>query len=278
MRLLVSAVLLAFAGYGIWFFGSTHPELRNKVEEFVDSGSFNTLEVRYTADQIMENHRAELLKDGQHRYLEPQIKFYPYLLMEVKYTVSHDKTSEGVILWDLTDGEMVLNTDDWEKTHGFQDCIRAKTGRNEFKILSILAKKGGSIDREGLARILHVEDETLDSWMEGLRRKQLIVQAGNRYRLHLQNPKLKTVPETKLDERLVTKPFRNALRVSRTYNLRQIEQIAMAAFGNDFTIRRTLDVYLPVHCITVENPDGTLHSSNWNALNGRPISSGSWVY
>ena len=69
MRLLISLAMFAFAGYGVWYFGSTHPELWNKVEEFVDSGSFNTLEVRYTADQIMESHRGELLKDGQHRSL-----------------------------------------------------------------------------------------------------------------------------------------------------------------------------------------------------------------
>ena len=44
---------------------------------------------------------------------------------EVKYTTSDDKTHESIMLWDLTDGEMVINTKNWEKTHGFGDCITA---------------------------------------------------------------------------------------------------------------------------------------------------------
>ena len=65
----------------------------------------------------------ELLKDTDHVFLEPTLKFVPYLLMDVKYIRTQDKTGEGVILWGLVDGEMVINTGTWEKTHGFTDCI-----------------------------------------------------------------------------------------------------------------------------------------------------------
>jgi hypothetical protein len=271
MRTLFSLILLGAAGYGGWWVLSTHPEIKAKVENFIDSGSFSTLEIRYTAEQIMNVHRKELLKDNRHQFLEPILKFYPYLLLEVKYSVSEDKTGEGIILWDLTDGEMVIDTNDWEKTHGFSDCIKARTDTHEFKILNILARKGGTSDRETLSKALHVENDILDAWIDNCRKKKLIVQIGNRYRLHLQNPKLRTHPQTHTNERLVTKPVKNAIRAQRKYSPSQIERITKAAFGHDFWIRSMTDIYLPVHNIVIENPDGSLHTSHWNALNGKRL-------
>ncbi len=277
MRLLIMLLTLASGGYGLWWIGGSRPEIKTKVEELLHMGSFHTLEVRYSANQIMEAHRRELLKDNRHKYLEPQLNFYPYVLLEVKYSLSEDKTNEGVMLWDLTDGEMVIDTKDWEKTHGFSDCINANTDKHEFKIINILAKKGGVIDREGLTKALHVETDVLDAWIENCRRKKLVVQSGNRYRLHLKNPRLKTVPETRIDERLVTKSLKNTTRLSNHYSVSQIEKISRAAFGIDFAIRKTTDVYLPVHGIVVQNPDGSVHTSHWNALNGKPLHSSYFI-
>ncbi len=270
-------MMLAGGGYGLFWLNTNHPEIKNQVEEYLTSGSFPTLEVRYAASQIMESHRRSLLKDSRHRYLEPELKFYPYLLLEVKYNLSEDKTREGVILWDLRDGEMVVDASDWEKTHGFGDCINASTQRQEFKILNILAKKGGSIDRDSLSKALQIESETLDIWVESCRKKKLIVQTGNRYRLHLQNPKLKTIPETRLDQKLVTMPYKSSVRLPRRYSLSQIEKLTKAAFGSDFVIRKTSDVFLPVHCIVVQNPDGSIHTSHWNALNGKRLSNSHFI-
>lgn len=272
MRIIMSILTLSAAAYGIWWAATTHPEVRTKVEELLDVGNFHTLEVRYTANQIMDKHRRELLKDSRHRYLDPIMEFHPYLLMEVKYTLSDDKTHESVVLWDLIEGEMVINTKDWEMTHGFGDCINADTSSQEFKILNLLAKKGGALDLDGLCKALNVEHEILDGWIESCRKKKLIVQSGNHYRLHLQNPRLRTVPETRIDEWLVTKPYKNAVRLPKRYSPSQIEKVAKAAFGQNFAIRKTTDVYLPIHSIVVQNPDGSVHTSHWNALNGKRLS------
>lgn len=271
MRIIVTLLTLAGAGYGLFWVAETHPELKEKAEELISRGTFHTLEVRYTANQIMDSHRKDLLKDNRYKYLEPTLKFYPYLLLEVKYSLTENKTQEGMMLWDLTDGEMVIDTKNWDMTHGFGDCINAATQRHEFKVLNVLSQKGGSCDRETLSKALHVENDILDGWIESCRRKKLIVQAGNRYRLHLQNPKLKTLPETRIDEALVTKSVKQATRMPRNYSLGQIEKLARAAFGNDFVIRKTSDVYLPVHSILVQNPDGSIHTTLWNALNGKRI-------
>jgi hypothetical protein len=271
MKLIVFLLTLGCLGYGAWQISQTHPELKDRVETFIPSQGFHTLEVRYTAEQIMSSHRKELLKSHQHKYLDSELRFYPYVLMEVKYCATAKKTQESLILWDLCDGEMVLETRGWEKTHGFGDCIRAGTDRYEFKVINLLAKKGGACDREDLLKGLHLENNMLDTLIESLKRKQLVVFSGNQYRLHLQKPLLKTSPETKINERLVTKTWKNAHKISKRFSLAQISRLARAAFGDDFAIRHTSDVYLPVHSIVVQNPDGSLHTSLWNALNGKQI-------
>lgn len=273
MRALFSLLSLGAACYGLWWMVGSPPDFKEKVEELLHTGNFHTLEIRHTAEQIMQVHRKDLLKTNRHQFLEPSLKFYPYLLLEVKYAVGRNRTKESVILWDLTDGEMVISTKQWEKTHGFRDCIHANTESHEFKIINILARNGGICDRETLSKKLKLEHEVLDAWIESCRRKKLIVQSGNRYRLHLQRPQLLIHPETKLDERLVTKAHRNAECLAKRFSLSQIEKLTRAAFGNEFVIRSTTDIYLPVHCIVVQNPDGSIHSSHWNALNGKRLSS-----
>jgi hypothetical protein len=266
--LLIGCVLVGLFGFWSWMYV---PAVRAKCESFLSSGTFQTLEVRYSAEHIMEAHRKELLKDNEHVFLEPSLKFYPYLLMEVKYNRSFDKTAEGVILWGLVDGEMVINASSWETSHGFGDCIASNATRQEFKIINALASRGGAWDREGLSRFLNIENHVLDEWAETCRKKSLIVQNGNLYRLHLQNPKLQVTPETKLDLNLVTKRTKNALRAKTRFRPAQIEQIARSAFGPDFAIRKTTEIFLPVYNIVVQNPDGSQMTSYWNALNGKRL-------
>jgi hypothetical protein len=277
MKFLATILALVAGSYGIWIAFHDHPEVKNKVAHALDIGHFHTLEVRYTANQIMEQHRRILLKDSRHRYLDPMLEFYPYLLMEVKYTTPDDKTHESVILWDLTDGEMVINTRNWDKTHGFGDCIAADASPQEFKILTLLAKKGGVVDRGGLTQALNVEPDILNHWLDSCHRKKLIIQTGNHYKLHFQRPRLHLIPETRLDERLVTKPYKDAIRLGRHFSATQVDRISRALFGQNFTIRRMSDVYLPVHSITVQNPDGSIHTSHWNALNGRRLSRSNFI-
>lgn len=278
IRLLSILFILGGLGYGAFWMNNKHPEYKAKVMDFVHSGNFLTLEAKFTPAQVMEMHKKELLKGDKHKFLPAALKFFPYLLMEVKYSTPTDHTGEGIILWDLTDGEMVINTHEWEKTHGFGDCITASTERYEFKIINLLSQKGGSVDREGLSRALQIDNNVLDLWLESCHKKKLIVQSGNNYRLHFQNPKIHVIPQTYLHDRLVTKPLKNADRFTRRFSTAQIKRAAESAFGNDFAIRSTMDVFLPVYSITVENPDGSLHTSYWNSLNGKMLSEGAYVH
>jgi hypothetical protein len=271
MRLFTTLILFIALAAGGWWSWNHHPQFRNLVANYVENGDFLTLEARFTPEQIMNLHREELLADAEHSYLEPSLKFHPYLLMEVKYTQSDKKTREGVILWSMVNGEMVLNSETWEQTHGFEDTIRVNATASDFKILNALARHRGVLSKSNLEKELHLDADIVHPWIESVKQKRLITQQGDLLQLHLQNPKIDVVPQTKINHWLVTKPYNHAQRESAKYNATQLQNIAEAAFGSDFTIRNTSTVFLPVYSIEVQNPDGSVLTSFWNALNGQRI-------
>ena len=270
MRRLLAVILLGCIGVGAWWLWNNSGQFRDAISGYVANGEILTLEARYTAEQLMDSHKRELLVDDQHSFQEPTLKFYPYLLMEVKYT-QDKKTKEGVVLWSLVDGEMVLNTESWEKTHGFEDAIDANASKNDFKIMNALAKKNGTMTVDELQNELHLEPDTLAPWIDSVLDKHLIIKKGNQLKLHFQNPKILVAPQTKLTQSPVTKPYNHAQTVAKKYGRSQVENAATGAFGSDFTIRRAYEVFLPVYSIEVLNPDGSVLTTYWNALNGKRI-------
>lgn len=265
--------VFALIGFGGWLAWNNLTQVRDVIGKYVENGELLTLEARYSPQQIMEKNRKELLGSGagQRSFQEPSIKYHPYLLIEAKYTQSDRKTREGIVLWGLLDGEIVLDTDTWEKTHGFADAINANANASDFKIIAALEKNRGPLTKEQLEKELHVELDILDPWIDKATKKHLIVQRGNEISLHFQNPKILVEPTTKMKQWVVSKPYSHAQCIAKKYSQSQIERIAKAAFGNDFTIRTVEEVYLPVHSIEVSNPDGSILTTYWNALTGQRI-------
>lgn len=270
LTIILSAVALLL---GVaWYFNSQE-HVAGFVQQYVENGEMTTLKAKYTADQIMESNRKDLLVDSQHLYREAGLKYHPYALMEVKYTQPDKKSREGMILWSLVDGEMVINTDSWDKTHGFEDAINANANRNDFKLMLALAKQRGASTLEQLQKELRIEKETLNAWTESASSKHLVVQKGNEVQLHFQEPKILVQPETKMGNLLVKKPYNHTQRISNKYSASQIQKIAKAAFGDDFSVRSSTEVFLPVYSIEVQNPDGSTFISYWNALTGQKLPS-----
>lgn len=272
MRLIWILLTLAAGGYGFWWYADSEPSLKGKIDQWMPMSSVRALEVRYEVEQILDIHQKKLLKDKGSRVVESSLKFYPYLLLESKYN-SKKKTKESLLLWDLNDGEMVLDTKDWEKTHGFGDCIQSHVMPHEFRIMSILARKGGSCDRKHLLEKLEVDFPVLEAWMRSCYKKNLIIEAGDKYRLHLQKPKLTRVPETEIDQPLVTRNYKQAVRMPKHFSPAQIEKMSKTAFGPQFTVRKSTEVYLPVYSIVVLTPSGSLQTHHINALTGKELSS-----
>jgi hypothetical protein len=271
MRIGIFLLTLCILGGGGWYAWKHGAQIHQFVQQGLPYSEFRTLEIRYSADEIMQLHKNELLKNKNYSFLEPRLLFYPYLLMEVKYSKEGGATNEGSLLWGLHDGEMVTHTASWEKTHGFEDCLAAKATKNDFKIIEALITNGNAIDREKFYNLFSVDQDVIDRWVESCREKKLIAVSGNKFRLHFQNPHLQTEPITIVDQPLVTQPAKQSHKVKGHYSISQITQFAQTAFGTDFAIRKMQEVYLPVYSILVQNPDGSVLTTYWNALNGKKM-------
>lgn len=269
-RIIMLVVVAGLVAGGAWLW-TNNPDLFSNVEKYVNNGEMLTLEARYSAEQLMEHHRKELIVDAQHTFQDPTLKYHPYLLLDVKFVQPDKKTRQGNILWGLIDGEMVIDTETWETTHGFEDAINADATRNDFRILQVLAQHNGTITRNELQRELHLEADTVSPWIDSVCAKRLAVETGNELQLHFQNPKILVTPQTKIKQAIVAKPNPNAQRTQRVYSKAQVEKCAQAAFGPTFTIRNIKEVFLPVYCISVQNPDGTVLTTYWNAITGHRI-------
>lgn len=254
-------------GFSLYWFGD---DLLDPIKGYVENQDVLTLEAKYGPESLMELHRRDLLSDHQKTYQDPQLKYYPYLLMEVKFVDSNKKPKEGVILWSQSDGEMVINTEAWEKTHGFEDAINADATAADFRVLNILAEKGVQT-RDKLQKELNVDEEALNGMIDSVQKKQLVIVKGNEIQLHMENPKFFVTPQTKMTQWLVTKPFSQGKKVSPLYSKSRIERNAKAAFGSSFSIKNVKEIFLPVYSISVLNGDGSILISDWNAINGARI-------
>lgn len=261
-------LLLVTAGAWWGWNSATFANWKDKLLQYVDNRDIVTLEARFSPEQIVAANRSELLGSDKKTLKNSTLKYYPYLLLDVKY-LDQGKTREGILLWGLNDGEMVINTEKWETTHGFKDCLESCANRNDFKILQALARHQGTINIEELQKELHIERELLAAWTEEAKQKHLIVQKGNLLQLHFENPRLLVIPQTKIKHPLVTKPPGDGQKASRSYSRNQIVAITQAAFGKEYTIRNEQEIFLPVYSLEVLNPDGSIQISDWNALTGQ---------
>lgn len=270
MRKLKILLGLAILGGGTYLWYNDSP-IKDAFSQYVENGEILTLEAKYSPEQLIENNRRLLLGDNQRTLKDSSLKYTPYLLMDVKYIQADKKTREGVVLWGMVDGEMVLNSDTWERSHGFEDAINAGATHQDFKIINILARSKSYLSKDEIRRELQLDSDVIDPWLDSARQKHLIVQKGNDIQLHFEDPRIPSIPQTKFKHWIVSKPYNYGQRVGKKYSRNQIEKISKAAFGQDFTIRSAKEVYLPIYSIEVANPDGSVMTSFWNALTGERI-------
>lgn len=267
IRFLLTALVLCGLGYGGWWLSESHPEAKERLFQFLPARSFPTLEPRFTAQKIREQ-QLRLLRSEREPLEISSTLYHPFVLMEVKFTRPNQTTGEGSMLWDLVDGEMVLSTGTWEKSHGFADCIQTRADAHELKILNVIARHGNSIHRERLFQDLNLEKAVLDTRLNRLLKKKLIAHYQGTYRIHLEAPNMTFSPVSHLTFPLMTKNLKHLDRLEKKFSTSQIVRLAESAFGDDFAIRNTQEVYIPLYVLNTQDADGSKQTSYWNALTG----------
>jgi len=272
LRFIVSIITTSLVCYGGYWFWQNNPNVQGLVTDFISKQvthkEFQTLELRYNADQVMESAKSELIRDHKYKYSEPQLKFYPYVLLDVKFSRNQEKTEEGTMLFSLVDGELILDTKSWEKTHGYEDCINAKVTKAEFLLLNTLARQSGLVEKKQLLGLSGGDPRAIENTINSCKKKKLLVEYAGGLRLHFDKPKLAELPVTRFDQPVVTKSYSNQTSITSNYTISQIKFLAESAFGKDFSIRGAKEVFLPIYTIRVENPDGTIQTTHWNGVNG----------
>lgn len=256
----------------VWWANDQHPKWKEDFIHLLNARPCSVIEAKFTPEQIIEMNRKSLFRIQKYQYLPPVTKLYPFLLLDVKYNLSSTKTQEDLILWDLIDGEMIINTKDWKKTHGFSDCIRENSSGLEVQILLTLAKHKGSLHSDSLLQLLHWDKTTFKAWIESCRRKSLVTQHDNIVRIHMQDPILSIPPKTIFHENLITTIDDSGLpRISSRFSPFQIKRLASMVFEEGFSIRNVKPIFLPIYIITIQNADNSLQTTYWNAFTGKQI-------
>ncbi len=272
IKLLFILTILGSLGYGGWWLSESYPEVTDRLIQWVPSRSFPSLEPRFTAQQIVDGQSRKLLKTQQQQLGAISLVYHPFLMMKVKFTRVNHTTGEGVMLWDLVDGEMVINTKTWEKSHGFSDCIQMRANVHELKILHLIARHKNQVSKETIFRDCNLNEAALDTYLNRLIKKKLVVCHQGIYRIHLETPNMVFTPTSELTFPLITKNAKRVEILKKNFTVSQITRLAQAAFGDDFGIRQTQEIYIPVYSLVVQNPDGSQQTTYWNGLTGNRVS------
>ena len=266
MRFFSSLAIISALGYGAYWVNTNKPELKYKALDIINKNSVCVIEPKYGGSQLISRENIP-----ENQYAEPQLLLYPYLLLEVKYTEKNASTQEATILWDLSDGEMVLNTQNWAKSHGFGDCINAHADKHEYKLIKIIAKNKGSATRQVFLNSLNIEPKLLTSWLKRAEKKNLIIKNNNSFRIHIHKPMIDVKPYTRIHESMSITNQQRSGQVKRQFSSKQIINASESIFGGSFAIRSTKEVFLPVYWIKIQNPDGSFQTKYWNGLSGKSI-------
>lgn len=271
MRIISTLITVATLAYGYMWFSKNYPSVTDGTLTYISGKEQVGIRPVYTPEQVLDRHANALTRNGGIIAGDVEIVYIPVLLMNVKYADTFYTTGEGVLLFDLMDGEMVLNMNTYEKTHGLADCLRSKASKHECKVVSLMAKKGGQLGRESIRRGLRVDADLVDEWVDNCRQKKLIVPSGNGYRLHMQNPKLPNCPVTYVDNPLTTFRSKRFTGKKAHFEKTHIPELCSAFFGTDFGIKNDEVAYLPIYRINVEGLDKHITTLYFNSISGKPI-------
>jgi hypothetical protein len=248
-------------------------QLQNVIMSPDRDESIETFETAYLPEDILAKH-SDLLPTKQHSFGPVTLFFSPHLLVQGKYSPDGRSSQLASMLWDLTNGELVLDTNGFDHTQGFSDCLMSQANADDFRILHTLTKKG-PLSKEAVVEELGIDDAIICDRIESLRKRHLVIVANDIVRLHVESPLLKVKPLTAITRPFVNRHSTHGSLISPTYSKGDIETLVKAAFGPDLAIRSSRIIYIPTYEVQINNPDGSLRKTYWNGLSSKEMWKGS---
>jgi hypothetical protein len=264
-------LLLFLVIFGGGYYAYLH---RDEVAELLPTSNreetVDTFETAISPEELLSQHSKTLLPTKQHTFGSSTLHLAPHLLLQMKYSPDGRTTIATSMLWDMIDGELVLDTNSFDHTQGFADCITSKANADDFRILQLLTKKG-ALSKEQLSQELGTDNEMVCDRVENLRKRHLVIVANDIVRVHVESPLLRVDPLTTITRPFVQRKVIHKDELQATYSKAEIEQLVKAAFGQDVAIRSSRLIFVPIYEIQVLNPDSSVRRTFWNAISGKEL-------
>ncbi|WP_213318779.1 hypothetical protein [Chlamydiifrater volucris] len=243
-------------------------------KKMIGSEQIFIIERSYSPEQVIEN----LKYKNQDLYLEQC--FFPYVLLKARYQKEVPSRSgdyeilEGVLLWSLVNGEVVLDTETWNCSQGFRECLISKADRHDMLIMQTLISMGGSMNREQLIERLASKNFHVAKSIKSCHRKKLIFVQGDRVGIPFRKFQPLTNCMTTMNRSLVSlmKP-KGSIMIAEKHSEDDIRSLASKVFGKNFYVIDTKKVFVPAYRITTKGTDGSQRTEFINAINGRKLDS-----
>jgi hypothetical protein len=263
-------LLLVFAALGCaGYYGYLH---RNEVEEFLPSteDTIDTFENAVSPEEVLSRHAKSLLPTKQHVIGSTTLIFCPHLFLQIKYSPDGRTTIGSSMLWNLIDGELVVDTNSFDETQGFSDCLSSQAGADDFRILHLLSKRG-ALSKEQISQELGTDSQVVCDRIDDLHKRHLVIVANDIVRIHVESPLLKIDPSTAITRPLVQRKITKSDKLSPLFSKKDIEYLVKSAFGQDVAIRTSRFVFVPLYEVQIQNPDGSIRKTFWNAVSGKEL-------
>ena len=229
-------------------------------------------ERKFSADQILSYFPEHV--DGK---VAVELTFVPHTLMCVRFSqedpVKKSMVSkEGEILWNLSSGEMVLNTGTWLCSKGLRECLLLRAGRQDVSVMQELAHLGGAASKESLSHALSMKNMRADKVIKSCQKKKLIFSTGSQIGSHFQQlqPIQGCTTEMPSSPVWLKKP-RGASLISPQFSEDRICNFVKMIFGDNFLILNKDTVYVPVYKVLIKAEDHSERIEYINAITGKPF-------
>ncbi|RDB31734.1 hypothetical protein [Candidatus Similichlamydia laticola] len=220
------------------FFKSLLPSHRSPCEAFA-----TTLSTQALSESLYQQYPEASLLDIRQ-------EFVPYLKLRANHIQESLSVESGVILWSLRDGEMVLNTKTWGKTHGLGDCLRARVNAKELQLLRFVSQQERhTIALSRLQNIFRQQGEKqTELALESCIDKGLLVRQGSHVMLYFHNPIWPSLPYTQENRLIAWTSLERRQTIQAMFHAENVLPFIEQLFvGKQLRVRSYQIVFLPIY-------------------------------
>lgn len=243
---LFQVAILALAGFGMLELYE-NPNIVKKVSMYYKNGFSESFSRDIKVPYVLHHKQPfGIDKKVQHSC----IMYVPHIVVEIKVVNQRQEVETIHQLWDLSDGEVVLNTGKWKKTKGLEDLMMSNIDNNTYRIALALAHKDMPMTTEDISKETGIDLQEVRIAIEKSKSLDVFFVNNNEVRLAINSPILPDFPATDNISLLlstVNYASKNAKIKEEVHKEEKIiELLNKKLFGNNYKVKSIKKLYIPV--------------------------------